>query len=104
MGGLPAGVDPMVFDFGIDIGPARSAEASRRRLTNHGSATKVCNVIGSVTSAAPLVPPVVPIGERHQGRMQHRRSLGGLWDLFGKGRTRRADAVEAAAPAAAAEG
>lgn len=91
-GELPAGVDLMVFDFGVNAGPGRSV-----RLLQQAAGVTADGSIGPITMAAVgAADPkrlIAPMAER---RMDYYRSLS-TFDTFGRGWTRRTDATREAA-------
>jgi lysozyme family protein len=89
---LPPGVDLMVFDFGVNAGPARSAKTLQRLLR-----VPVDGVVGPQTLlAARDVPRRVLICDLADARRDYYRGLEG-WSTFGKGWMARVDAVTKAA-------
>lgn len=89
---LPAGVDYAVYDFGVNSGPRRGAQALQRAV---GVADD--GKIGPVTLAAVASKPADQIVQRICA--DRLRFLKGLktWRTFGKGWGRRVDEVQAAA-------
>lgn len=89
---LPAGVDLVVFDMGVNAGPARSARMLQEivKVTQDG-------VIGAQTLAAVSQRDPAQIIESFSARrMTYYRSLK-HWSTFGKGWSRRTNETMAAA-------
>lgn len=89
---LPKGVDLVVFDFGVNAGPARSAKLLQKVVgANQDGA------IGPATLAAVAVMKAPDIIRRFgELRLEYYRGLDG-WDTFGNGWKNRTAAVEDAA-------
>ncbi|WP_300450854.1 glycosyl hydrolase 108 family protein [Accumulibacter sp.] len=93
-GDLPAGVDLMVFDFGVNAGPRRSVKLLQRAagVTDDGS-------VGPKTLAAVMAADqLAMIGEMSENRLAYYRSLENF-DVFGAGWTNRTQQVSALARA-----
>lgn len=93
-GDLPAGVDLMVFDFGVNAGPRRSVKLLQRAagVTDDGS-------VGPKTLAAVMAADrLAMIGEMAENRLAYYRSLENF-DVFGAGWTNRTQQVSALARA-----
>ncbi|MFH5924978.1 glycoside hydrolase family 108 protein [Roseomonas xinghualingensis] len=91
-GDLPAGIDLMVFDFGVNAGPGRSIRLLQRSV---GVATD--GSVGPITLAAVRACRVADlIGRLAEGRLAHYRGLETL-PTFGRGWTRRVDHARQAA-------
>jgi len=89
---LPRGVDLMVFDFGVNAGPARSA-----RLLQTALGVAADGIIGPVTLAAARHADVPALLERMaRAREAYYRSLE-TFPTFGKGWLRRTEEVRLAA-------
>ncbi|MCV6596019.1 MAG: glycoside hydrolase family 108 protein [Mangrovicoccus sp.] len=89
---LPAGVDLVVFDFGVNAGPARAARLLQRIL---GVSTD--GQIGPQTiAAAGQADAQMVISAFSDGRMQHYRGLK-HWPSFGRGWSRRTQETRKAA-------
>ena len=85
---LPAGIDYAVYDFAVNSGPKRGAQALQRAI---GVADD--GVIGSVTLANVAARPVDQIVQRIcDDRMTFLRRLS-TWKTFGKGWTTRVQGV-----------
>lgn len=95
---LPAGVDLMVFDFGVNAGPGRSVKLLQRSLGVAADGS-----IGPITLAAARAcrAPEL-IGRLAEGRLAYYRGLA-TFPSFGRGWTRRVDHTRQAALAMAAE-
>lgn len=90
--GLPAGVDLVVFDFGVNAGVSRAAKLLQAivRVERDGQ-------VGPITQAAATrLDPAHIVREFSAGRMAHYRSLS-IWDTFKNGWTRRTEETQAAA-------
>lgn len=77
---LPAGIDLVIYDYGVNSGPARARKALQKALgvAQDGS-------IGPVTiAAAREAHPMTVINAVCDGRMAFLRGLS-TWDAFGKG-------------------
>jgi lysozyme family protein len=88
-GDLPAGVDLMVFDFGVNSGPAAAVKALQglARVTPDGA-------IGQVTLAAVAgIAPLTLVNGLAQARLAYLRGLPGFAE-FGDGWTRRVSDVQ----------
>ncbi len=84
--GLPAGVDLVVFDFGVNAGVGRAA-----RLLQGIVHVEQDGQIGPITQAATvLLEPEEVIEAFSKGRMRHYRSLS-IWETFKRGWTKRTD-------------
>lgn len=93
---LPPGVDLMVFDFGVNAGPARSARTLQNALR-----VPADGIIGPQTLlAARDVPRRVLICDLSDARRDYYRGLAGF-ATFGRGWMNRVDAVTRAALASA---
>jgi len=93
-GDLPAGIDLMVFDFGVNAGPRRSVKLLQRAagVTDDGS-------VGPKTLAAVMAAdPLAMIAEMADERLAYYRSLDNF-DAFGAGWTNRTQQVSALARA-----
>ena len=89
---LPPGVDCVVFDFGVNAGPARAA-----RLLQRVVAVKADGVVGPETvQAAASTDPAHVIRALSALRLDYYRSLA-TWKVFGRGWRARTGAVERAA-------
>lgn len=89
---LPAGVDLVVFDFGVNAGPVRAA-----RLLQQAVHVDQDGQVGKITTgAAQSIDPAHIINTFSNGRMEHYRSLGN-WETFKDGWTRRTQEIAAAA-------
>jgi len=89
---LPAGVDLVVFDFGVNAGPSRSAKLLQRVV---GAAAD--GSIGPATlGAAKSAKPVDIVHRFSELRLEYYKSLR-HWKTFGRGWTNRTNAVERAA-------
>ncbi|WP_426956086.1 glycoside hydrolase family 108 protein [Muricoccus radiodurans] len=96
---LPLGVDLMVFDFGVNAGPGRSAKLLQRCV-----GVKQDGAIGPITLAAVRAcRPAALITHLAEGRMAHYRSLS-TFPVFGRGWTRRNDHMRQTALTLAGEG
>ena len=95
---LPAGVDLMVFDFGVNAGPGRSVKLLQRSLGVAADGS-----IGPISLAAARAcrAPEL-IGRLAEGRLAYYRGLA-TFATFGRGWTRRVDHTRQAALAMAAE-
>lgn len=94
---LPAGLDLVAFDAAVNSGQIRSAKWLQTAL-----GVSQDGHIGPVTVAkANAADPATAIGRACDARMAFLRRLA-TWDDFGRGWTRRVDAVRAAALAMAA--
>ena len=93
---LPDGVDLVVFDFGVNAGPGRSAKTLQRVV-----GVKDDGVIGPITLAAvAAVDPMHIIRRFGELRMEFYRGLR-IFETFGRGWTRRVQKTEAQALALA---
>ncbi len=96
---LPAGVDYMVFDFGVNAGVSRSARFLQTILAKRDPSLKVDGAIGPLTIATlAKASPRAVLDEFHEAKMEHYRSLP-TWQVFGAGWTNRANDVLAQARA-----
>ncbi len=97
---LPAGVDYIVFDFGVNAGVSRSARTLQSILAKRDPSLKVDGAIGPLTIAAlAKASPRAVIDEFHEAKMAFYRGLP-TWDTFGNGWTNRANETLAQARAA----
>jgi lysozyme family protein len=88
-GEMPAGVDLMVFDFGVNAGPARSA-----RLLQQAVGAVPDGAIGSATLAkVTAADPRQVIGQLAQARLAYYRALP-TFGAFGRGWTSRVADVQ----------
>lgn len=95
---LPAGVDLMVFDFGVNAGPGRSL-----RLLQRSVGVKADGSVGPVTLAAAQACRATDLIDRlAEGRVAYYRGLA-AFPTFGRGWVRRVDLARRVALAAAAE-
>lgn len=95
---LPPGVDLVVYDFGVNAGPVRSA-----RLLQKIVGVKEDGAVGPVTlSAVATRTPADLIRTFSERRLDYYRSLS-TWETFGKGWSNRTLAVEKAATEMAGE-
>lgn len=86
---LPPGVDLVVYDFGVNAGPVRSAKMLQKLV---GASED--GAVGPVTLAAVATrAPADLVRAFSERRLDYYRSLG-TWDTFGKGWTNRTLAVE----------
>ena len=93
---LPDGVDLVVFDFGVNAGPGRSAKTLQRVV-----GVKDDGVIGPISLAAvAAVDPMHIIRRFGELRMEFYRGLR-IFETFGRGWTRRVQKTEAQALALA---
>ncbi|MFT8245729.1 glycoside hydrolase family 108 protein [Roseomonas sp. BN140053] len=95
---LPAGLDLVVFDFGVNAGPSRSIKLLQRiaGVTADGS-------IGPITLAALRAQPAARlINAVSEARLEYYRALS-TFPTFGRGWTARTDAVRTAALAMAGQ-
>ncbi|MFV0243529.1 MAG: glycoside hydrolase family 108 protein [Qingshengfaniella sp.] len=89
---LPAGLDLVVFDFGVNAGVGRSAKLLQKVIH-----VEQDGQIGPITlGAARQIETRYVIETFSEGRMDHYRSLH-HWDTFKNGWTRRTDEIRAAA-------
>jgi lysozyme family protein len=96
---LPAGLDLAVLDYGVNAGPARAARALQRLV-----GATVDGVIGRETIAAVLrADRAATIDALCDQRLAWLRTLD-TWETFGRGWTRRVEAVREAAQAMARRG
>jgi lysozyme family protein len=95
-GSLAPGLDLAVFDAAVNSGPARSARWLQQTL-----AVRVDGIVGPVTLAAARARPAAELVLGHLRRRRAFLVRLKTWPTFGRGWTRRLDAVEAAALAAA---
>ena len=90
--GLPAGVDLVVFDFGVNAGVGRAAKLLQRLVH-----VEQDGQVGPITLAATRAMDAAHIVEAFSaGRMDHYRALR-HWDTFGRGWTRRTHEIRDAA-------
>jgi lysozyme family protein len=95
---LPAGIDLMVFDFGVNAGPGRSL-----KLLQRGVGVAADGSVGPITLAAVRACRAADlIGRMAEARLAYYRGLDGF-PTFGRGWTRRVDQTRQAALAMAAE-
>ncbi|WP_458093882.1 glycoside hydrolase family 108 protein [Roseomonas sp. WA12] len=95
---LPAGVDLMVFDFGVNAGPGRSVKLLQRSLGVAADGS-----IGPITLAAARASRAPElVGRLAEGRLAYYRGLA-TFPTFGRGWTRRVDHSRQAALAMVAE-
>ncbi|MCA8881184.1 MAG: hypothetical protein KDA73_14785 [Rhodobacteraceae bacterium] len=89
---LPAGVDLVVFDFGVNAGPVRSAKMLQKvvHVDQDGQVGKI------TTGAADSIDPAHIINAFDSERMDFYRSLS-TFETFGKGWTRRTQEIGSAA-------
>lgn len=88
---LPAGVDLMVFDFGVNAGPVRSV-----KLLQRSALVRDDGAIGPITlEAVAYADPLVLITRLARGREKYYRALGN--EVFLSGWMNRTMACEAAA-------
>ena len=93
---LPAGVELMVFDFGVNAGPSRAI-----KLLQHKAGARPDGSIGPVTLAAVRANrPQALIVALAEARLDYYRMLD-TYETFGRGWTARTDAVRLAALAMA---
>jgi hypothetical protein len=91
---MPAGIDLMVFDFGVNAGPGAAA-----RMLQRAVGTRADGAIGPVTLAAAQATDAAPAIDRMARlREEHYRALAGF-GRFGRGWLRRTDEVRRAAQA-----
>ncbi|MEV8465287.1 glycosyl hydrolase 108 family protein [Fluviibacterium sp. DFM31] len=89
---LPAGVDLVAFDFGVNAGVRRSAKLLQKLVH-----VEQDGQIGPITvGAAQTLEPEHIINAFSDGRMEHYRSLD-TWETFKKGWTRRTTETRATA-------
>ena len=95
---LPAGVDLMVFDFGVNAGPGRSVKLLQRSVgvAADGSIRPITLAAARACRAPEL------IGRLAEGRLAYYRGLA-TFPPFGRGWTRRVDHTRQAALAMVAE-
>ncbi len=97
---LPAGVDYMVFDFGVNAGVSRSARTLQTILAKRDPSLKVDGAIGPLTIAALVkASPRAVLDEFHEAKMVFYRGLP-TWATFGAGWSNRANETLAQARAA----
>lgn len=95
---LPAGIDLMVFDFGVNAGPGAAA-----RMLQRAVGVRADGAIGPMTlAAARAADPVACIDRMARLREDHYRALA-TFPRFGRGWLRRTEAVRRAAQALAAQ-
>lgn len=95
---LPPGLDLMVFDFGVNAGPGRSA-----RLLQRAAGVTADGSIGPITlGAVRAAQPEVLIAALAEARGAHYRALPHA-DAFGRGWARRTEEARVAALAMSAE-
>ena len=93
---LPRGVDLMVFDFGVNAGPATSA-----RMLQRAAGAEPDGAIGALTLRAVRAnDPRMLVEALATARLEFYRKLD-TWDSFGKGWERRTQAIRAKALAMA---
>ncbi|QFR32817.1 glycosyl hydrolase 108 family protein [Ancylobacter sp. TS-1] len=86
---LPPGVDLVVYDFGVNAGPVRSAKMLQKLV-----GAKEDGAVGPATLAAVATrAPADIVRAFSERRLDYYRSLG-TWETFGKGWTNRTVAVE----------
>ncbi len=96
---LPAGIDLVVFDMGVNAGPGTSAKLLQRAVS-----VAVDGAIGPITiAAARAAEPAATIDRLSRLREEYYRGLAGF-ARFGKGWLRRTDDVRRAAQSMAAAG
>ena len=89
---LPAGVDLVVFDFGVNAGVGRSA-----RLLQDIASVKADGQVGTITlGAVQRLGADFIVSRFSEGRMEHYRGLS-TFPTFGKGWTRRTTETREAA-------
>ena len=89
---LPIGVDPLVFDFGVNAGPAASAKLLQKVVGAEQDGSVGDATLGAVGAARPREI----IDEFTKLKMARYKEMRG-WDTFGDGWTARSDAVRNAA-------
>jgi lysozyme family protein len=95
---LPAGIDLMVFDFGVNAGPGRSV-----RLLQRSAGVTADGAVGPITLASvQACRPSDLITRLAEGRMAYYKGLESF-PTFGRGWTRRVDQTRQAALAMSAE-
>lgn len=88
---LPSGVDLCTFDPAVNSGPSRAA-----KWLQHAVGTPADGIVGIVTcAAAEAQPSRITIDKMCDARMKFLRGLK-TWKTFGKGWTRRVEAVRVA--------
>jgi lysozyme family protein len=98
-GELPAGLDLMAFDFGVNAGPGASARLLQRAL-----AVKADGAVGPITLAtARAADPRGAIDRMARLREEHHRALP-AFPRFGRGWLRRTEEVRRAAQEMAGAG
>ena len=96
---LPAGLDLMVFDFGVNAGPSRAV-----RLLQRVAGVSADGSIGPITLAAARAVPAGGLVEAMaEGRLDYYRGLDGF-ATFGRGWTARVEEVRRAALAMTRQG
>lgn len=89
---LPRGVDLVVFDFGVNAGPSRSA-----RLLQKTIGAEADGSVGPATiGAAKQIDPKMVITSFSAGRLEYHRSLP-TWETFRNGWTSRINTIQKAA-------
>ncbi len=94
---LPAGVDYVVFDYGVNSGTGRSGKVLRRALNLPDQSSTVGDAVVAAARAADAKALVVAICDE---RLRFLQSLK-TWPVFGAGWSRRVAEVRSAALAAA---
>jgi lysozyme family protein len=89
---LPAGLDLVAFDAAVNSGVSRGAKWLQQAL----GLTAVGKIGPATLAAAKAADPISVIDAALDRRMTFLRGLG-TWDVFGKGWTRRVEAVRGAA-------
>lgn len=90
---LPAGVDLVVFDFGVNAGVGRSS-----RMLQEVVSVEQDGQVGPITvGAVGRVDPEFIINQFSDRRLEYYQSLTKLWATFGKGWSRRTSETRSAA-------
>ena len=95
---LPAGVDYVVFDYGVNSGIARSGKVLRRLLHLPDDASAVTDAVIAAAKAANAAALAAAICDERLTFLHSLRT----WPVFGRGWSRRVAEVKAAALAMAA--